>query len=173
MFKKKERNWKVTESSWATGLSHGPLQVQHRGLPHAAHMCVCAVLKEGSCPAALAALEGRPRGQLILASQPRWETIGLEAPLAPMPWHIWKLLTSIPSPTPHSLRQLFLVANSGKYPSVVDACRRRGRRKGGPHPCVGGWEGGGQAAERSCESPRRAGLLLPWPHRTAGRVTRG
>lgn len=38
-----------------------------------------------------------------------------------------------------------------------------GAGEGGPHHCVGGWEGGGQAAEGSCESLRRAGLLLPWP----------
>ena len=43
-----------------------------------------------------------------------------------VPWHIWKLLASIPSPISPSLLQLFLVANSGKDP-LSHGCLQRGR----------------------------------------------
>lgn len=91
------------------------------------HTCVCTpFLRRGAAQLPWQLWNAGRGGQLILASQPRRETIGLEAPLAPMPWHIWKLLASTSSPTPPSLRQLFLVANSGKYPLVRGCLQRMG-----------------------------------------------
>lgn len=89
-----------------------------------------------------------------------------------MPWHIWKLLASIPSPTSPSLLQLFLVANSGKYPSVIDACRGRGRRRGVLTTVLGGGREVGRPQRVHVSHPEEPVSSSP-ALQTAGRVTRG
>lgn len=171
--KKKKQKTKPQRAAGPQGFSHRPLQVQHGGLPHSAHMDVHAVFEEGICPAALATLKswswGLAHPSLPATAGDHWTggSLGFHA-LAHLEAVSFHLFSHIPPPFSSCSWWLIL----GKYPSVMDACRGQGwRRRSSPTVLVGGREVG--RLQRVHVSHPEEPVSSPLALQTAGRVTRG